>query len=99
MASELVTNAVLHGGGEIELQLDRHDRDLRISVSDGSGVLPAPGHGPGPDVDDVLADDESAAELGESGRGLLLVRAVAASWTVEPYRNGKRVVATLTLPS
>ncbi len=98
VASELVTNAVLHGGGEVELQLDRHDGLLRIAVSDGSSVLPDPGHGPGPDVADVLADDDTAAELGESGRGLLLVRAVASDWAVEPYRNGKRVVASVELP-
>jgi hypothetical protein len=79
------------------LQLDRHDAAVRIGVTDGSSVLPDPGHGPDGDLAGVLADGDSAAELGESGRGLLLVRAVASEWAVEPYRNGKRVVASIEI--
>ena len=42
VVSELVTNAVRHGGGGIALDLEAHGRDVVISVSDGSPVLPRP---------------------------------------------------------
>jgi len=98
VVSELLTNAVLHGQPDIELQIDRHDDLIRIAVADGSDVLPDPGHGPDASVEDILDDEDNAAQVGESGRGLLLVRAVAEDWRTEPYRNGKRVVVTVRLP-
>ncbi|WP_328470690.1 ATP-binding protein [Actinoplanes sp. NBC_00393] len=42
VVSELVTNAVRHGGGSIALDLEAHGRDVVVSVSDGSPVLPRP---------------------------------------------------------
>ena len=40
VVSELVTNAVRHGGGCIELQLEAHDERVVVSVADGSSVVP-----------------------------------------------------------
>lgn len=40
IVTELVTNAVDHGGGAVELALAMHDRSLTISVADGSAVIP-----------------------------------------------------------
>jgi anti-sigma regulatory factor (Ser/Thr protein kinase) len=40
VTSELVTNAVLHGGGCLGLNVDSHDGRVTISVSDGSAVVP-----------------------------------------------------------
>ncbi|MEV6305943.1 ATP-binding protein [Actinoplanes sp. NPDC051861] len=40
VVSELVTNAVRHGGGCIELQLEAHDGRVVVSVADGSSVVP-----------------------------------------------------------
>ena len=40
VVSELVTNAVRHGGGTIMLDLEAHGRDVTVSVSDGSSVVP-----------------------------------------------------------
>ncbi|MBG0564702.1 ATP-binding protein [Actinoplanes aureus] len=42
VVSELVTNAIRHGGGSIALDLEAHDRDVVVSVSDGSPALPRP---------------------------------------------------------
>ncbi|MFF7534534.1 ATP-binding protein [Streptomyces bobili] len=65
IVSELLTNALLHSGtSEIRLKLTVEEGLLRIAVSDGvpSGMPP----GPGP-----------AGEDAESGRGLILVAALA----------------------
>ncbi|AXK35878.1 ATP-binding protein [Streptomyces armeniacus] len=68
--SELVTNAVRHGGGRpVGFRVTCSDQELRIEVSDGN---PAPAH--------VC----SAVRTEESGRGLLLVEAVTDSWGVSP---------------
>ena len=40
IASELVTNAVLHGGGCVELRVQAHEGGVRLSVADGSSVVP-----------------------------------------------------------
>ncbi len=67
LISELVTNAVLHGGGEIRLLIDV-DRDslARFAVSDEGGGSP------------VVRDDPGA----DGGWGLRLVGQLAARWGV-----------------
>ncbi|WP_305786391.1 ATP-binding protein [Symbioplanes lichenis] len=40
IVSELVTNAVRHGGGEITLELRAAGPEVEVSVADGSSVLP-----------------------------------------------------------
>ncbi|AEV83339.1 histidine kinase [Actinoplanes sp. SE50] len=40
VVSELVTNAVRHGGGCVALQVEAHDRRVIVSVADGSSVVP-----------------------------------------------------------
>jgi anti-sigma regulatory factor (Ser/Thr protein kinase) len=40
VTSELVTNAVLHGGGWLSLHVESHDGRLIIAVTDGSAVVP-----------------------------------------------------------
>ena len=84
VASELVTNAVVHAGTAIDLTLRLVGPVLHIAVRDG---------GPGrPKIADV---DESS----ESGRGLLLVDALAASWGTFFPDNGKVVWATVRVRS
>ncbi|GAA4602001.1 anti-sigma regulatory factor (Ser/Thr protein kinase) [Actinoplanes octamycinicus] len=40
VVSELVTNAVRHGGGCVALQVESHDGRVVVSVADGSSVVP-----------------------------------------------------------
>ena len=82
IASELVTNAVLAGATTIRLELSVTDAQLRIEVHDD-----APG-------EVQLAKPEVGAT---SGRGLLLVAAVARGWGVEPGDGSKRVWAELAI--
>ncbi|WIM98832.1 ATP-binding protein [Actinoplanes oblitus] len=81
VVSELVTNAVRHGGGCLALQVEAHDGQVMISVADGSSVVPRRR-----DPDD------------EGGRGLALIEALAAAWSVHNHEGGKQVRVTL-LPS
>ncbi|MFJ8109513.1 PAS domain S-box protein [Streptomyces sp. NPDC096132] len=82
LLSETLTNAVLHADGPIGLHLHRTATDLTVEVSDRSPHLPQP----------RLATEEE-----ESGRGLLLVRALAAGWGVRPTDEGKTTWFTLRL--
>lgn len=68
VVSELVTNAVRHGGGRpVGFRVKRSSRELRIEVTDGN---PTP------------AQVCSAVRTEENGRGLFLVEAVTDSWGV-----------------
>lgn len=69
LASEVVTNAVRHGGPVIEFAVAVDAASLTVRVSDGSSRLPA------------LRSDSSMDE--PSGRGLRMVDQVASEWGVE----------------
>jgi hypothetical protein len=77
VVDELVANAVLHAGTGIELRFALQPDRLGIAVADRSPVRPGLGR-PG--------------EGAESGRGLLLVNALARSWHVLPRRDGGKVI-------
>ena len=66
LISELVTNAVLHGTGEIRLTIDIHGDDARFSVCDEGSGTPVVRPDPGPD----------------GGWGLRLVGELASRWGV-----------------
>ncbi|WP_411147578.1 ATP-binding protein [Streptomyces sp. A30] len=89
IVAELAANAALHGrvpgrDFRLALVLDRAAGTLRIAVSDArGGQLPA-------------SAGECEANDGESGRGLVLVAALADAWGTEPYPpSGKTVWALL----
>lgn len=89
IVAELAANAALHGrvrGRDFRLALDATAGTLRIAVSDGRGdQIPVPA---------TTARPEEA----ESGRGLVLVTALADRWGTEPYPpSGKTVWAELDL--
>lgn len=65
LVTELVTNALEHGAGDVGLRVYLTDTHLLIEVRDGSHELP------------VL---RKAAPDDENGRGLFLVRAVSDQW-------------------
>ncbi|WP_259370853.1 ATP-binding protein [Streptomyces sp. SCUT-3] len=101
VVSELAANAVRHGSCdgqslELRLLLLPDPAVLRVEVSDArSGTVPAPVQ-PGP----VPVHTAGSAEDGaESGRGLLLVDALATRWGWAPGPGtGKTVWAELDLP-
>ena len=74
--SEVVTNAVLHGREPIRLRIVIEGDGIRVLVHDGSPVSPA-----------FSMIDPTAV----TGRGLMLVSAVADCWGVDPDETGKTV--------
>lgn len=75
-ATELVTNAVLHGREPISVTVRVVDGGVSIEIRDGSALSPA-----------FSMLDPTAV----TGRGLLLVSAVADRWGVDPDGEGKVV--------
>ena len=76
LASELVTNVIRHAASPFTV-IVRYDGDVvRVEVGDGSRALPEARR---PTLDD------------ETGRGLLLLDALASGWGVTPTVSGKRV--------
>jgi len=67
IASELFTNAVLHGGGEVEIALAVTGGRVRLEVADDGG-LPVPSEVRRPAPDAI------------TGRGLAIVDALAQRW-------------------
>ncbi|MGW3498533.1 PAS domain S-box protein [Streptomyces sp. NPDC001020] len=82
LLSEVLTNAVRHAQGPIGMHMCRTDTDLTVEISDNSPHLPQPR---------LAAEDE------ESGRGLVLVRALADDWGVRPTDEGKTTWFSLKL--
>ena len=85
VVSELVTNAVVHGGEPIRVTMVRAAQRVRIEVTDGAAAA-SPHGNPRPPTD------------AETGRGLSVVTrlAVAWGWRASPGR-GKTVWAELPL--
>ena len=81
--SELVTNAVIHGGGAVSIAAIVNDQNIRIDVDDTHPRHPhlrAAGSGPG-------------------GLGLHIVNQLSTQWGFQPTHTGKRVWAVLPCSS
>ena len=76
MISELVTNAILHGGEGAVLKLAMGNLKLRVEVRDASTAMPV-----------VRGYSETAT----TGRGMIIVDALASSWGTFPVEGGKVV--------
>ena len=83
LVSELVTNALRHASGRIELTVLRLDDVLTLAVLDSDQPLPRL---------------RKAAEADEGGRGLNLVAVLASRWGARPTPGGKVVWCDLALP-
>jgi hypothetical protein len=84
LASEMLSNAVIHARTPIELRVHRLAGGVRIEVRDGAeyGIV-TPGHSEGPGV---------------WGLGLRVVATVASRWGIDPVPDGKTVWAEIGGP-
>jgi anti-sigma regulatory factor (Ser/Thr protein kinase) len=85
VASELVTNAVVHAHTRITLQLLRRPRYLYLAVFDGSHTEPIPQRGHSADA--------------PGGRGLQMVELVSTRWGYQRHHDGKVVWASFATSS
>ncbi|MFJ4965260.1 ATP-binding protein [Streptomyces sp. NPDC088729] len=84
VTSELVTNALRHGGGLTGFSARITDDGLRIAVDDASSRPP-------------VLRRESGAVAGEGGYGWPLVQRLTSRLSVAPQAGGKRIVAVVPL--
>lgn len=77
LVSELVTNAVVHAGSEVDVLVRLTGEMACVEVTDTSEVEPVP---------------REAALEDASGRGLALVEAIARRWGVRPCPGGGKTV-------
>lgn len=81
LASEVVTNALIHAQSDVDVRLREYPDRIRMEVRDSDP------HPPVPVV--ILNTDEDELRQAESGRGLLIVEAVASAWGSSPVGPGK----------
>ena len=77
LVSELVTNAVIHAGSDVEVMVRLTSTAARIEVTDAS-------------ADSIAPRDAGREE--DSGRGLALVGSLAQRWGVRPAAGGGKTV-------
>ncbi|WP_435062010.1 ATP-binding protein [Amycolatopsis thermoflava] len=82
-ASELVTNAVEHGQGEVTVVLRQNGDRLLLRVWDDDVHVPVP---------------RPAEQDSVRGNGLVIVEAVSESWGYETGSDGKWVWAEFAIP-
>jgi anti-sigma regulatory factor (Ser/Thr protein kinase) len=76
LVSEVATNALVHGRGDVRVRASADARVLRVEVSDEHPRLPQP---------------RLASVLDEGGRGLALLEALSTRWGTEGRPDGKTV--------
>ncbi|MDQ2726894.1 MAG: ATP-binding protein [Actinomycetota bacterium] len=77
LVSELATNAVLHARSEFEVCVAAAPERIRVEVSDFNTRLPT-----------IVSVPPDAC----SGRGLMLLQALAGSWGVETHPNDGKTI-------
>lgn len=85
VTSEIVTNAIVHGGPPraIEATFDTMAGHLHVTVNDGSRLLPCITRG---------------RPVGDGGLGMQIVSSLSSSWGAVAGRPGKTVWFTLERP-
>ncbi|WEP00876.1 SpoIIE family protein phosphatase (plasmid) [Streptomyces sp. FXJ1.172] len=89
ITSELVTNALVHAGSDVDLRLRAFGDRVRLEVRDSDSAPPVP-------TAYSLTDEGSATA--EHGRGLFLVDALAQTWNTAASGRGKSVWLELAVP-
>lgn len=77
LANELVTNAILHAGSDIDVVVDITGARVRVEVRDRARRAPV---------------RRRAEPTSSAGRGLALVEALASDWGVEPIPGDGKAV-------
>jgi anti-sigma regulatory factor (Ser/Thr protein kinase) len=80
VVSELVSNAIRHGSGQVCLHVHVDGRRIRLAVSDTSTRSP---------------QQRTGDQRTIGGRGLAVIDAVAADWGSDVHDDGKQVWASL----
>lgn len=77
VSSELVTNALVHGGDHVRVRLERTGERVVVLVDD--------------DAEDALPQSRDPADDDENGRGLHIVAALSDEWGIRPTGRGKSI--------
>ena len=77
LVSEVATNALLHGRGEVRLTVAQTAERLRVEVADASDLMPV---------------RRNASYLAEGGRGLALLDQLSDRWGVDALPARGKVV-------
>jgi sigma-B regulation protein RsbU (phosphoserine phosphatase) len=96
LTSELVTNAVMHAGTELELEILVDGDGITVVVTDFASVKPSVTLSEGPPGGGVGRGGRAYAQLDEAqpaegGRGLLLVSLLATRWGTSHQPGGHQV--------
>jgi anti-sigma regulatory factor (Ser/Thr protein kinase) len=86
LVTELVSNAVRHGGPPVELEVRCEEGRVAAYVQDASKRLP-------------VYEPEGPSLLAEGGRGIQLVDALAARWGADVFNGRKRMWFVLEMPA
>ncbi|MFI6062885.1 ATP-binding protein [Streptomyces sp. NPDC051286] len=89
ITSELVTNALIHAGSDVDLRLRAFGDRVRLEVRDSDSDPPVP------TAYSLTAEGSARAE---HGRGLFLVDALAHTWNTSPSGRGKTVWLEMDIP-
>jgi anti-sigma regulatory factor (Ser/Thr protein kinase) len=81
IATELVTNAIVHGAAPVTLTLHHQNGAVTIEVTDGDPAT-------------ILVTPRQPDHTGPGGRGLRIVASLADGWGTRSTRSGKSVWAT-----
>jgi anti-sigma regulatory factor (Ser/Thr protein kinase)/GAF domain-containing protein len=89
IVSEIVTNALIHAGSEVDVRLRGFADRVRLEVRDSDSNPPVPSP--------VSLTEEGNARA-EHGRGLFIVEALASAWDSSPNGRGKTVWLDVPIP-
>ncbi|MFD7405994.1 SpoIIE family protein phosphatase [Streptomyces sp. NPDC059866] len=87
VVSEIVTNALIHAGSDVDVRLRAFADHLRLEVRDSDSNPPIPS---------PLSLTEEENARAEHGRGMLIVESLVGEWNSSPNGQGKTV--SLDLP-
>jgi anti-sigma regulatory factor (Ser/Thr protein kinase) len=89
IVSEIVTNALIHAGSDVDVRLRAFADHVRLEVRDSDSNPPVPS---------PLALSEEENARAEHGRGLLIVEALSGQWNTSPNGRGKTVWLDVAVP-